>query len=202
MTKTVSTELQKHQKDWIVALPLSSDSLQSAASAKECTPAKKVDRRGTFKWFKAQVEDQVAVGCSKDCSLCYKLPEKYPPISEHDDDAVQLEGTISNLTSPLVLTGDTVEVPTESLLPQMPDASVTADVSRPGTQPVPVTNRSGKIVQARFNPVIQFSQIKFVQLLSKTKRCNALKLSQARPQQGLVVNVMLLWSKIELHSIN
>lgn len=104
-------------------------SLYQGTRSSQLLQPKKVDRRGTFKWLKAQVEDQVAVGCSKDCSLCYKLPEKYPPISEHDDDAVRLEGTISNLTSPLVLTGDTVEVPTESLLPQMPDASVTTDVS-------------------------------------------------------------------------
>lgn len=60
---------------------------------------KKIDRRGQYKWFKSRGgsgSGMILPGSAQEmeestAAIAYKLPEKYPPISEYDDDAAQLE---------------------------------------------------------------------------------------------------------------
>lgn len=75
-----------------------------------------------------------------------KVPEKYQAMS--DDEAVQSERTSRSLIPPLSCT---VVVPTESLVPQIPDASMTALGSQMDSQSLssntPVHKRSERIVK-------------------------------------------------------
>ena len=117
---------------------------------------------GQSKWFKAQVEDQVAVRSYKvrtedgrvyrrNRSHLYKVPEKYQPIS--DDETVQTKETDLKPETLLDRTEDTAAVPSASPGMLKPDASVTAGFSRLDSQPassnipVPLTTRSGRTVR-------------------------------------------------------
>ena len=112
---------------------------------------------GQSKWFRTQVKDQVTIRyCNvrtedgrvhrQNRSHLSKIPEKYQAMS--DDEAVQSERTSWTPIPPLSCK---VVVPTESLVPQIPDASMTAVGSQTDSQSVssntPVHTRSGRIVK-------------------------------------------------------
>ena len=107
---------------------------------------------GQSKWFRTQVNtirycnvrtDDGRVNRQNRSHLS-KVPEKYQAMS--DDEAVQSERTSWSPIPPLSCT---VVVPTESLVPHIPDASMTAVGSQTDSQSVssntPVHTRSGRI---------------------------------------------------------
>lgn len=108
------------------------------------------------KWFRTQVKDQVTIRyCNvrtedgrvhrHNRSHLSKVPKNYEAMS--DDEAVPSERTSWSPIPPLSCT---VVVPTESLVPQIRDASMTAVGSQKDFQSVspntPVHTRSGRIV--------------------------------------------------------